>query len=795
MDANRLKEYKIFLRNGEYEEAFLRAKKLVSSYTDDDVFLNIVGELAIKCNDFVAGECYFGQACSINPNNTAAIAGQLLCSIALNRTAEQEILLERIWADSTDRAIIAKSIFYKSKNNLKKELEVLNEGYDLYPRNIEIIEKLVDVKSRNCAEDPSIMRLIEYGLMIEPSNELLMEQKLMYLYRNESYEECIKLCKQILRNFPNKAISQSAQVIRRKINDNANMQETQSKFKGYSDESKRNISNEDKSGSLTIEQALSELDQLIGLDAVKKQVYSIKKKLEYDKMRTEILGIPKVENEENYHFVFLGNPGTGKTTVARLMGSIFKAYGILEKGQLIEASRVNLVSQYVGGTAIKTQEVVDEALGGVLFIDEAYSLVNGDNDSAGREALDTLVKNIEDHRTEFIVILAGYRKEMEDLLKQNSGLRSRFRKIIDFPDYSDEELYEIACLEGAKQNYTFTPEGRIAFIEKINKMKVDDTFGNARTVRNLISDAIAEKAQNYNSQTDGAEYLTKFRPRDFGIDVLLNPEDKVKASLNELHNLQGLKSVKSEVETMIAIAGYLKNSSEDNVINTGELPVNLNMAFIGNPGTGKTTVARIYAELLAGLGLLKNGNFIEAGRNELVGKYQGATAEKTKRICESAYGGVLFIDEAYALVNGSQDDFGHEAISTLLTEMENNRDKMVVIFAGYSREMEAFMDENSGLKSRIGKTIIFDDYNAEELCAIFNTLCLNDGIKVDEEAKKVINNRIQFMYENKDCHFGNAREIRNLYEEIWKNMVKRVMKNKLTGINRSTFTCEDVVID
>ena len=785
-------DIRMLIKNGEYAESLKRVQKGLQQTPEDLDLLLLGGEIGIKTNNYPLADNLFGQACSIAPDNTEAIAGALTCAVAESRFQEAEILFNRISASDDLHTVIAKAKYYKSKNNLINELAALEKGFKSYPDSLEIIIMLAESREKNDPDDASVLQLLDYGLSKSKDNEELLERKIKYLYRTENYEECLKLCKTIARNYPNKPIAESARKISQRISHNKSELEKK-KIQIHSEPLDKGTPRIIVVNQIDDSEPIQELNNLIGLTEVKNEIYKIRKKLEYEKARSEALGF-YAPGDDNYHFVFLGNPGTGKTTVARLMGAIFKEYGIIKDGHLVEASRGDLISQYVGGTAPKTQDVINKSLGGVLFIDEAYSLITGDNDNVGHEALDTLVKNIEDHRNEFVVILAGYPKEMEHLLKENSGLESRFRKIIYFPDYTDDELFLIAQEEAKKKHYTFSPEGKLAFNEVINRKKVGSNFGNARAVRNLMSDAIDEKAKNYNPDRDGKDYFTTLIPKDFGVDILLNPEDKIKKSLEELNSLIGLKNVKNDVETILSIAKYMKDPESYGEYNLANLPINMNMIFTGNPGTGKTTVARIYAKLLADLGLLKKGQFIEASRSDFVGKYQGHTAIKTKELCENAYGGVLFIDEAYSLSNDNSgsDDFGKEAISTLLLEMENNRDKLVVIMAGYTREMTDFISLNSGFASRIGKTIEFPDYTEEELFQIFISFCEQNNVKIDDNAKAELKKLIKTITQNRNQQFGNARDIRNLYDTVWSNMVKRVEKESLKGDDRRLILSEDI---
>ncbi len=539
-----------------------------------------------------------------------------------------------------------------------------------------------------------------------------------------------------------------------------------------------------------MQQALAELDSLVGLKSVKESVQMLIKRLEYENMRNETLGGAEGA-VECPRFVFNGNPGTGKTTVARLIGDICYGCGLIDKSNLVEVSRSDLVGEYVGQTGKMTKAACEKAYGGVLFVDEAYALVQKNENDFGKEAIAVLIKEMEDHRNDMVVILAGYTDDMEELLNTNSGIKSRITDTITFDDYSTEELFQIADAMAAKKNYNLTSDGKKAFEYLINAKKVDKKFGNAREVRNLLDKAISKKALLF---AEGIkESLTELTSADFGVDLNKNVEASSKDIMVQLERMIGLESVKKNVKQVISKAKYMMHEVNDGNMAAEDMALNMNLCFTGNPGTGKTTVARLYAQLLHSIGLTKTDKVLELTRSDLVAPYMGQTAIKTKEACEKAYGGVMFIDEAYSLVQGPNDTFGMEALDTLIKEMEDNRDKLVVILAGYTKEMNEFMDHNSGLKSRISRFVEFEDYSVDELYSIFKILVKDKGCTIDADASLNAKGIIMDMVSVKDRTFGNAREIRKLLDDIFMNMIVRVEDNELAGSERRHIINEDVV--
>ena len=262
------------------------------------------------------------------------------------------------------------------------------------------------------------------------------------------------------------------------------------------------------------DELMAQLDSLVGLDDVKKDIKNLMNLVKVRRLRRENgLPIPPM----SLHMVFMGNPGTGKTTVARIISGLYAAIGVLEKGQLIEVDRSGLVAGYVGQTALKTQEVIKSALGGVLFIDEAYSLASGGENDFGREAIETILKAMEDHRDELIVVVAGYDGPMEKFINSNPGLQSRFNKYFYFPDYNGEQLLHIFKGQCKKNGYALTEEAEAeakAMFEELYENR-GENFGNGRDVRNVFEDTVVRQSNRVAAlDAPTKDDLMQFLPED-----------------------------------------------------------------------------------------------------------------------------------------------------------------------------------------------------------------------------------------------------------------------------------------
>lgn len=783
---------KNLLEEQNYELAVQQIRKKIIEEPENASLQLILSKTYHLMENNIEALVSINKAISLKPENIDYKLWKLLFA-SLEKRKECDGLYEQLKECDGELAAIAIGEYFFQKTQYVESYKYGQKAYGYNSTNVDAIILLLKSMDALDLEIEKIKLYLDNSNTIEDAR--VQKLRLKILYKKNEYEECRKIAKKISRIYPNTDLSQYADEILRKLRKTTRKKKEEFIENNFRDDSLK----EDKDREKALAQTMQELNSLIGLDEVKAQINMICKKIIFDKKRLDLLKKNsaitenKIENQTSYHFIFSGNPGTGKTTVARMFGKIFYGLGILETGQLIETDRSGLVGEYIGSTAQKTQDMIKKAMGGVLFIDEAYSLYSpgGTTQDFGMEAIDTLVKAVEDNRDKFIVILAGYKDEMKQLMKANPGLESRFTKFVDFPDYSEDDLLRIAEKIAKENAYSLSEEGKQAFCSKIRKSMVDERFGNARTVRNIMNSAFEHKAYNTDLSQLSIEEITVMNAEDFGVDLNENPSEKAAKYIKKLEDLIGLENVKKDIRNLIDTINYQKEEKE-RIGKEMQMP-SLHMVFQGNPGTGKTTVAKLYGEILRELGILAKGQFIEATRADLVGQYQGHTASLVREKCKDAYGGVLFIDEAYSLCTDDNDSFGKEAISTLIKEMEDNRDKLVVILAGYTREMNEFLNKNSGFKSRISKYLNFEDYTASEMMRIFILYCKKDNLTYDDLIESKVKEDFMKMEACKDENFGNARDVRKYYENAKIKMYSRVQRLGIQGDARREIIVSDLI--
>ena len=478
----------------------------------------------------------------------------------------------------------------------------------------------------------------------------------------------------------------------------------------------------------------------------------------------------KNSDDLNVHMCFLGNPGTGKTEVARYIAGILYENKILPTNKLIEVDRSGLVSQYFGATAEKTRRVVTSAMGGVLFVDEAYALGNSSEHGStdyGKEAIDTLVKAMEDYRGKFCVIFAGYKNEMRQMLSTNPGLMSRIQFTLDFPNYSRDELHSIAGLMLKSRRYSIGEAAIDRILDITDIKRKEPNFANAREIRNILDQVIM--CQNLRTVGNDDYEIGIVDVNKYIQDAKINlptsgdgADKKILTGDEELDRLVGLSSVKRMIKK---IRAYAKR-------NKGDSDFNLHMCFYGNPGTGKTEVARILFRILYDAGVLDEAKLVETDGHGLLGRYVGETAPKTEAKINEAMGGVLFIDEAYTLTGTSTTDgaisnYADEAVSVLLKEMEDRRGQFCVILAGYKTEMQNMIQMNPGFESRIQFTLEFPDYTRDELREISKSFISKKNYIIEDSALETLLDVAEF-FRNRP-NFANARTVRNILDQVIMN--------------------------
>lgn len=482
------------------------------------------------------------------------------------------------------------------------------------------------------------------------------------------------------------------------------------------------------------------------------------------------------------HLVFSGNPGTGKTTVARLLADILREEGLLERGHLIEATVGDLEGEYIGQTRIKTQALCDRARGGVLFIDEAYGLMSGSNhgDHAdyGKEAIEVLMQFME-NSTDSLVVLGGYKADMENLIQNgNQGFMRRFNgkeSFIQFDDYPPEALYAI-------------------FQRQLKGMETDDGFDTA--VQNIINYQYAHRTARWGNAGEmeklASSIVGQHRRRGIGgalsvEDIprnfmrVISPVESVDEILKEVETLTGLNGVKQKLRQFIkSVMGQRKRALRDTSASSEKR--NLNFVFTGAPGTGKTTVAHLMAKILYSAGIIdKSEKAVIVQKGDIIKSGVGDTPKAIKQLFIDHAGEVIFIDEAYGLTQ-----HGSEAIDEITNCLTDERfmGNQAVILAGYTQEMDEMLRNNRGLRSRFENIWFFEDYTNDELWSIFMNRLAHKKMNLADAGlcRSLADAYFDGERRSLGVEFSNARKANQLFHIVSENYDVREFEEGATDL-------------
>uniref|UniRef100_A0A7S4K1Y9 AAA+ ATPase domain-containing protein n=2 Tax=Guillardia theta TaxID=55529 RepID=A0A7S4K1Y9_GUITH len=399
---------------------------------------------------------------------------------------------------------------------------------------------------------------------------------------------------------------------------------------------------------------------------------------------------------------------------------------------------------------------------------------------------------MENNRKRLVVIMAGYTREMADFMRSNSGLESRFPLSFEFPNYSYSEMAQIfRVMARARKLHVAVEEEKLVELITSCIPRSVASKGNARAVRNLLDKVLSRQTDRVaDSGTSSMDSLLTLVEKDFPTSSSAGGADgSEEGSTSDNGGLSpgGLEDILKQLDEIVGVVEVKQifRSLRAKVTIAAErrslgLPADgassLHMIFQGNPGTGKTTVARLMGKMFKAVQMIHTGHLVEVSRVDLVGQHVGETAPKTRRVVESAVGGVLFVDEAYSLVSDSKDSFGREALDTIMKCMEDMRDELVVVLAGYPKEMQSLLETNPGLRSRFPVTVNFPDYSSSELVEIADKMLAARQCQLSDEARRRLVLLCDAQVALNDPMSGNARFVRNLLEIACMRQAERLLK-------------------
>ena len=543
------------------------------------------------------------------------------------------------------------------------------------------------------------------------------------------------------------------------------------------------ISNENYSLQLILE----ELNGYVGLKNLKHSLSEFITYINFVQERKK-QGIDVKENL-TAHCIFLGNPGTGKTSIARILGRFFKSVGLLENGHVVEVDRSTLVGEYIGETAQKTEKVIKQALGGILFIDEAYTLKRDTNgNDFGQEAIDIILKRMEDFNGKFFVIAAGYPELMQNFLNSNPGLKSRFTHLFLFDDFSANELVEIYKLFSSRDKFIITPEAEELLTNKLKLIYENDknSLGNARFVRNLFNETKVQLSKRYHS--------LKYDERNFYasstiiIDDILSAfnnyekhskgfvfnDDKLNKYLNELNNLVGLEDVKKTFSKLLASIKVEQLKKERAI---SSLPKNLNSIFICDPGAGTSTVARLFGKVFKELSLIESGQLVEIDSSYFYGLNKIDSYLTLDKIFQDSIGKIIVVNDSVITLK-AKSDFSDSLLQYFLKKLYLYRDKVVAVLTGNQDEFEDLFESVPVIENQFPNIYNFGHYSTRQLLEIALNICQKKNYQLEEGAWQQMLDLLAKLRSDKNKNFYNARTIKEILNKAIANQEERIISLK-----------------
>lgn len=506
---------------------------------------------------------------------------------------------------------------------------------------------------------------------------------------------------------------------------------------------------------------LEELDALVGLDQVKEKARGVVANARARRKRLDETGrFP----DDTMHLIFSGEPGTGKTTVARLFAQLYHALGVLPSETVLEfTASQGIMSPTVGQTQVNMQRTLESGLGGVVFIDEAHDF--GNKEPRAEEAISALVPMALNHRNNLVIILACYRNRTQDLLDMNEGMPRRFplHGRLEFSNYTDGELWEILSRKLVRDGWVLAPDAEPALRALLKRRAARSGFGNAGGVDNLVSEII----QVHDARPGASPGVIA---REDLPPSVVRHEKQLAEAQRTLDTMIGLGQLRETLQQEVASIVYDLEEGEDTQKGLA------GMLFVGPPGTGKTTVARLMADLLYGMGVLSRNVCVEVGGSELKGEYQGQTAPKVRALVDRARNGVLFIDEAYSISSGDRDNFGNEARDELIRQvtLPDNSDT-VFILAGYEDELDRLIKSNPGMSRRFSLRVKFENFTPQD-CVELARRNLADRFTPGEGFFDAFEVAAEIAISDQGAHFGNAGWAEAAVKASLRHMKSRVLQ-------------------